>query len=262
MLGNQISSGDLDYLVLTDRYRLLLSGVAGTLTSTEVEVQRAVNGLVSLELDERVAAFDAAIEAVKGQTHRWSGYGHYVVPDTSFYIEHPDKLEDTDFGPLINVWESAVTVLVPIAVVDELDRLKESKDKHVRWRAGYTLAVLDRLFAHSTDRAQLRAGDVVPGPDGRTRSEVTIEIVFDPAGHMRLPVIDDEIIDRVLAIEVLADRRVTLLTYDTGQSLRARSGQLQVVKLQKKTGEELPGAADRSSRQGNASRAQQPPRAV
>ena len=44
-------------------------------------------------------------------------------------------------------------MLVPIVIVDELDRLKESKDKWVRWRAGYTLAVLDRLFADGAGRA-------------------------------------------------------------------------------------------------------------
>jgi hypothetical protein len=53
-----------------------------------------------------------------------------------------------------------------------------------------------------------------------TRSEVTIELVFDPPGHTRLPINDDEIIDRALAIATLADRNVTLLTYDTGQSTR------------------------------------------
>lgn len=55
MLGNQVSNGDLDRLVLTGRYRLLLAGLVGTMTSTEQPVQRVVNGLVSLELDERVA---------------------------------------------------------------------------------------------------------------------------------------------------------------------------------------------------------------
>ena len=77
MLGNQISRDDLDGLVLTDRYRLLLSGV-GTMTSTELEVQRVVNGLVSLELDERIAAFDAAIKTIQSQIKRWSGYGDFV----------------------------------------------------------------------------------------------------------------------------------------------------------------------------------------
>jgi predicted ribonuclease YlaK len=121
-------------------------------------------------------------------------------------------------------------VLVPIVIVDELDRLKESKDKSVRWRAGYTLAVLDRVFADGIARARLRPGDVVLGPDGLTRSEVTIELVFGPPEHVRLPGNDDEIIDRALAIEALADRKVTLLTYDTGQSTRARNAGLQVVK--------------------------------
>jgi len=102
------------------------------MTSTERPVQRVLNGLVSLELDERVEDFEAAIKALQGQIARWSGYGHYVVPDTSFYIHHKDKLEDVDFGSLINVWQSEVTVLVPIVIVDELDRLKESKDKWVR----------------------------------------------------------------------------------------------------------------------------------
>jgi rRNA-processing protein FCF1 len=238
MLGNQVSNGDLDRLVLTERHRLLLAGLVGTATSTELPVQRVVNGLVSLELDERVADFDAAIKALQGQIARWPAYGHYVVPDTSFYIHHKDKLEAVDFGPLTNVWQSEIAVLVPIVIVDELDRLKESKDKVVRWRAGYTLAVLDRVFADGAGRAQQRPGDVVPGPDGLTRSEVTIELVFDPPGHVRLPGNDDEIIDRALAIEALADRKVTLLTYDTGQSTRARNAGLQVVKLSQDIGEE------------------------
>lgn len=105
LLGSQISSADLNHLVLTKRYELLLAG-AGTLSSAETEVEQAVNGLVALELHERVEAFDAAIKALRGQIRRWSAYGHYVVPDTSFYIEHPAKLEVADFGPLIEVWES------------------------------------------------------------------------------------------------------------------------------------------------------------
>jgi hypothetical protein len=87
-----------------------------------------VNGLVSLELDERVEAFDAAIKALGRQIKRWSAYSHYVVPDTSFYIEHPDKLEEVDFGPLINFWESNITLLVPMIVIDELvDALRRSR---------------------------------------------------------------------------------------------------------------------------------------
>ena len=55
---------------------------------------------------------------------------------------------------------------------------------------------------------------------------------------MRLPIDDDEIIDRALAIETLADGKVTLLTYDTGQFTRARNAGLQVVKLNQEVGDE------------------------
>ena len=77
----------------------------------------------------------------------------------------------------------------------------------------------------------------MPGPDGLTRGEVTIELVFDPPGYVRLPGNDDEIIDRALAVEPLADHKVTLLTYDTGQSTRARNAGLRVVKLSQDIGE-------------------------
>ena len=78
----------------------------------------------------------------------------------------------------------------------------------------------------------------MPGPDGLTHSEITIELVYDPPGHARLPINDDEIIDRALAAQALADRKVTLLTYDTGQAMRARNAGLPVMKLRKEIGEE------------------------
>lgn len=58
-----------------------------------------------------------------------------------------------------------------------------------------------------------------------------MELLFNPPGHVRLPINDDESVDRALAVEPLAGRKVTLLTYDTGQSTRARNAGLQVVKL-------------------------------
>jgi hypothetical protein len=229
-LGSQIRAADLAALVFTPGYSRLLP-LAGTMTGDDMNTQRVLNALVSQELDQRVTAFEAAITALDAQVRRWSAYGHFVVPDTGFYIRHPEKLEAVEFGPLIDVRQSPVHVLVPIVVVDELDRLKEIKDRHVRWRAGYTLAVIDRVLEDPRRPGRLRAGDVDAPPGGIARSDVTMEIVFDPPGHVRLPIADDEIVDRCLAIEPLAGRKVTLLTYDTGQSTRARAAGLEVKKL-------------------------------
>jgi hypothetical protein len=259
MLSDQTSAADLDRLVLTRRYQQLLSGV-GTMAGTAT--QRVVNGLVSLEIRERTNAFEAAVKALDKQINRWKNYAHFALPDTSFYVRHEHKLELVDFGPILDAWESPITILVPAVVIDELDKLKESNKEDIRWRAGYTLAVFDRVCAGSTGRGQLRAGEpVTPAPGEKGHSPIDIEIVFDPPGHVRLPINDDEIVDRALAVQALAGRDVTLLTYDTGQSSRGRFAGLQAVKLSKPLGEE-PHASDSKSRRGErrarASREQSP----
>jgi hypothetical protein len=55
---------------------------------------------------------------------------------------------------------------------------------------------------------------------------------------VRLPINDDEIVDRAAAVKPLAGRQVTLLTYDTGQASRGRRAELNVIKLSKPVGEE------------------------
>jgi predicted ribonuclease YlaK len=146
------------------------------------------------------------------------------MPDTSFYIRHPDKLKETDFAAVVEARGAPIHVLVPIIVVDELDRLKESKDRHIRWRADHTLGVLDELFASPAGQPRLRIGDFSAlQTGGISRGEITMELVFDPPGHVRMPINDDEIIDRALAVEPLAAQKVTLFTYDTGQSMQGRA---------------------------------------
>ncbi|MBF9134995.1 hypothetical protein I0C86_39645 [Plantactinospora sp. S1510] len=72
--------------------------------------------------------------------------------------------------------------------------------------------------------------------EGRT---ATIELLFDPIGHPRLPETDDEIIDRLVAAQPLAGREITLVTYDTGMATRARKAGLRVVKPPRDIGPEL-----------------------
>jgi predicted ribonuclease YlaK len=130
-------------------------------------------------------------------------------------------------------------LLVPIVVIDELDGLKQHRDNKVRWRAGYTLAVLDRVLPRPTAVAPLREADFSAlSSGGIPRGEISVEVLFDPPGHVRLPINDDEIIDRALAVVPLAVREVTLVTYDTGQCMRARAAGLDAKKLNKPLAEE------------------------
>lgn len=240
-LAGQITATDLDRLVLTPAYGRLLAAL-GTVTGRDIATQRALNALVSLELEQRVKAIETARRALDEQICRWPLYGAFVVADASVYIEHEDKLENLDLSLFLPIGTrfQPVRLLVPMVTVDELDGLKNRASKaHARWRAGHTLAVFDRLFANGTGPAVLRPDEPsLPGSDKPPRFEFSAEIVPDPAGHVRLPINDDELIDRTLAIQDLAGRAVILVTFDTGQSTRARAAGLAVNKLTKPIGDE------------------------
>jgi rRNA-processing protein FCF1 len=214
LLTSQIHVRDIDRLVRTRTHQSLLDGVGHLAGSSQ---QKLLNGLVSLEIEQRTAALEDALNSLQDQMARWSSGISLLVPDTSFYIKHPTKLLDVDFAALTGI-TGPVRVLFPMVVVDELDRLKETRDKHVRWRAGYTLAILDKLLDDGTD-----------GPH-------EVEVQFDPPGHTRLPIPDDEIIDRALAARAIAAGPVQLVTYDTGQAMRAKAADMPVLKLRTDAG--------------------------
>jgi hypothetical protein len=222
MLRHQVSPEDLERLVLTKRCWLLQS-MAGSVVGP-------VALLVETEIDDRMTALQLACGALRSQIQRWSDPGAFVVPDTSFYC-HGDKLEDWDVSTLLATRHEPVHLLFPMVVVDELDRLKQSKDDHVRWRARHTLEVLDRVLSEG-HAGPFRDADFTGVETGQTpKGKVTMEVVLDTPGHSRLPIADDEIVDRALAIQTLAGRPVTMVTCDTGQSHRARIRGLQCVKL-------------------------------
>ncbi|MFE1230621.1 PIN domain-containing protein [Streptomyces sp. NPDC058745] len=215
VLSSQITSRDIDKLIRTRMYQSLLDGV-GHLAGSSAE--GLVNGLISFEVRQRVDSLSEAVDAFEAQLRRWPGTVAVAVLDTSFFIKHPDKFEDVDFNQLI-VTPYSVRVVVPMVVVDELDRLKESKNQLVRWRAGYSLAVLDRLL---------------DGGTGTSAHEV--EILTDAPDHVRLPDEDDEIVDRSLAVYAVASGSVRLITYDTGMAMRAKMLGLPVEKLRTDAG--------------------------
>ncbi|MFC7261496.1 PIN domain-containing protein [Streptomyces lutosisoli] len=227
ILRSQVSDRDLDHLVLTRRYQALL-GSCGTLAGTDQ--QRLVNGLVDLEITERIQAFEEAESALDAQISRWNGREWFVVADSSFYIHNPDKLADVDLHKVLGLPSGEhIRLLFPIVVVDELDGLKEAGKHQARWRASHTLGLLDETLSGSTFGILRRADPF--SQDGEVHGEVNVEIVLDPPGHVRLPIPDDEIIDRAAAIQPLAARDVRLLTCDTGQHTRGRAAGLKVTKV-------------------------------
>jgi hypothetical protein len=234
LLTNQISPRDIDRLILTRRHEQILAGV-GVFTASML--QRLTRGFVALELRERSDAIHDAATALRLAHAQRVKATQHVVFDTTVFTRYPEKLEILDFRKLTGVAAGAVNLVIPMVVIDELDGLKQHSDKQVRWRAGHSLGVIDGLFQERKSFAVLRRFSDAEA-DGRPTPEVTVEILFDPSGHSRLPIADDEIIDRALAYQPLAAGPVKLFTYDTGQSTRARNAGLVVEKLTAPLGEE------------------------
>jgi len=190
-----------------------------------------LNDLLGLEIEERAATFREVVKTLDAQIKRWSRPGSFVMLDTGVYINHPDKLKDMDIATLVGARED-INLLVPIVVIDELDGLKQHNKAHVRWRAGHTIGLLNAILSNPPTGI-LRTADLSGLESGELfRGEVRVELILDSPGHVRLPVNDDEIIDRARAAQALIGQPVTLVTYDGGQALRAGSAGLKEVRLQ------------------------------
>ncbi len=187
--------------------------------------------MINAEIAAHSERFRVLAEEMEMARNLFDGAGRCLLPDTSFFIEHAEKIEDLNFHELAGS-TGPVRVLIPMVVVDELDSLKKSGSRRVRWRAGYALAVIDRLIGLPPWPGVLRPEQYSP-----PRGQVTFQIVLDPKGHKRLPINDDEIVDRGLACQPFAEN-LTVFTYDTGQSTRARAAGLEVEKLSHDLGEE------------------------
>ncbi|MEU0354997.1 PIN domain-containing protein [Streptomyces cyaneofuscatus] len=189
-----------------------------------------MNDLVSLELEERSADLEATVTAIHEIASRWAGGECLVVADSSFYIQNPERLELADLQEVLGLLPTAnVRLLFPIVVVDELDGLKDAGKHRARYRAVHTLGQLDATLRgsnHGSLRAEVRGEDTAAWRGG-----ITAEIILDGPGHVRLPLADDEIVDRTVAMQALAGREVMLLTCDTGQHTRARAAGLRVIKV-------------------------------
>ena len=132
-----------------------------------------LNGLIGIELRLRTEALDEIIKDLQSSNPQWSADDLYAVLDTSVYIEHDDKLENLDIAPELAVYpDKRLHLLVPMVVIDELDGIKNKGENFKRWRAAYTLGVLERIFS----REQPMPGLLRNGEHG-TRGAVDMEIL-------------------------------------------------------------------------------------
>ncbi|MCO1582139.1 PIN domain-containing protein [Crossiella sp. SN42] len=222
-LRAQIDAEDISRLVMTKRYVLLLTEPGSISEATRLA------DIAALELDERVATLEAACAELVRERARWKRSGTFVMPDTNVYLHHSNSIRHIDYAAAIGIPASPVHVVVPLVVVDELDRLKRTG---ARSRARVTLAVLSRELTEPDSVGRLReVADLAQPSPPVGHPDDTIELLFDPPGHVRHARADDEIVASALVVETWIGRKIKLVTSDLGMVLRARAAGLDVVAL-------------------------------
>lgn len=218
MLRSHFTGDSISSIVFTRRYWALQT--SGT---DNWETARA---LVEAEITEQSARLLAEKALLDDAQARWMR-GRLLVPDTSALIHGP-KLWEWDPAADLGWRDIPVHIVLPILVLDELDELKEHTKEHTRYRARQTLKWIAEQIG-SSQSFLVRRGSVADGPDGlMVRGDVCLDVLLYGPGDVRLPIADDEIVDRAAAIATLAGRDVMLVTNDISQAYRARLAGLDV----------------------------------
>jgi rRNA-processing protein FCF1 len=220
------AAGDLAPLVSAeDVARLILTPRHWVLCGIDPAANQALPSIVHVEMEDRRRELTAAKEALQLEVRRWDAHlGHLVVPDTNVYLHHELPFTQVDWMTLVEARTyDPLQLIVPLVVVDELDKGKRGKPE-IRTRARQTLKTFDEMFPDPRLAVPLEGAGFA--------SPIRVHLFLDPPRHVRLPMPDDEIVDRASALSQLAHRSVTIITFDTGMALRARTAGLEVLKLQ------------------------------
>lgn len=223
-LHSVLRPSDIDRLVTTPRH--------WHLHALDFAAHGDAAGLVDLELTTRSGELQTAVDSLDHiLARRKAQRGDLVVADTNVYLHHPMPFDKIDWPGLVPGSGSAgLHLVIPIVVVDELDRQKQGDSKKyvirggtesVRTRARTTIRTLEDMFQNPGWISTVRPGT----------PPVAAELFVDPPGHVRHPDADTEIIDRACAVRDLYGAPVTLVARDTGMVFRARNAGLAATRL-------------------------------
>lgn len=204
----------------------------------------AVGELVDLEIASCVEAINAAVKELRGQAgawSRWRGSGVAGIPfpavvlDTNVLLRHAEELIDIPWNVGLNIFpHEAIALGIPMVVVEELDRLKDSngvmyigeEKLAVRTLARKALRSLDKVFQAGYLNWQIRERGAA---DMQLPGELHAILMVDDLPHARMRDADLEIIDQAIRLRPFtAD--VALATYDQAMIFRARSAGLKAFR--------------------------------
>lgn len=196
-LGDAFERASVEHFLLTDRYW---------------EIARSVSPAPDAriyfpEVDARRRDGEELLSQLRGTNARLSPHlGSFLVLDTNMFL-HCQYFREVQWAELTD--PEPARIAIPSVVIEELDTLRWSaRAERVRRTSRTVLRDLERVFA---------SGDGPVSIDER----VTVEIIIDPAKHIRASTPDEEIIRCCLFLQDVCGR-ATLITEDLAMRLRGR----------------------------------------
>ena len=171
--------------------------------------------LIYAEVDEQLAFVDELLSQLTHYTELMQGGSDElaILLDTNVLV-HGTSIEmvkwHTEFGA------QSATLIIPVVVIDELDRLKDGKERKART----PLNAIDKLLKPSNALTRTTI-----------RPKVTLQVIDEPPNHERSARVDDEIVRQAAYLATLAGRELLLLTRDRGMRVRAETADIRVQML-------------------------------
>jgi rRNA-processing protein FCF1 len=158
-----------------------------------------------------------AVTKLRALTRLASRPGRICVPDTNALL-HYTRFDQLPWAGWMQV--ALVRLVIPLAVVDELDGKKYARRAEFQQRARELLTLIDGYVTASP-------------PDGysEVRKSVTVEVLPDEPSHLRMSSTDQEILERCEFLHQVTGNPATLITGDTGMRINARGRGIDVFKL-------------------------------
>ena len=219
MLQARLNADDLDRLLTSPRYWATLNN--------PLAVPSTVSAVLE-EIQHRARLMNGAVAELTQATEAWrpvdGAFTNLVVVDTNFWVEQENSFDATDWhevvnsadGPSAPAMQDELRLVIPVVVIDELDALTHKS--HLRPKViGATRWLYRHLGSEPGRPATLSAAT-------ESRGVVTLQLVFEPYAHARLPNNDDEIVETAVRLRDFLGhpaKQVFFVTYDAGAAFRA-----------------------------------------
>jgi rRNA-processing protein FCF1 len=136
-----------------------------------------------------------------------------LICDTNVLI-HGKRFHELPWNEKVS--ERKIRLVIPLAVLDELDKQKDEGNRDAR-------AVLKDLDGILKPGAALERVTL--------RTHVTLQLTDEPASYERLRSVDDEIVRQARYFSSVSGGRITIATIDRGMRVRAEAAGINAIDL-------------------------------